>query len=58
MKTYNIIDIHPYKPALLVDDDLGDYLQEESWDMDEPITTKNFVELWELIDQYMKEESA
>lgn len=58
MKTYNIIDIHPYKPALLVDDDLGDYLQEQSWDMDEPITTKNFVELWELIDQYMKEESA
>jgi hypothetical protein len=57
MKTYNIIDIHPYKPALLVDDDLGDYLQEQSWDMDEPITTKNFVELWELIDQYIKEES-
>lgn len=57
MKTYNIIDIHPYKPALLVDDDLGDYLQEQSWDMDEPITTKNFVELWELVDQYIKEES-
>ena len=58
MKTYNIIDMHPYKPVLLVDDDLGDYLQEQSWNMDEPITTKNFVELWELIDQYMKEESA
>jgi hypothetical protein len=57
MKTYNIIDIHPYKPELLVDDDLGDYLQEQSWNMDEPITTKNFIELWELIDQYIKEES-
>jgi len=58
MKTYNIIDLHPRRAELIIDDDLGDYLQEQSWDIDEPINTKNFVEFWELIDQYMKEESA
>ena len=54
---YNIIDLHPYKPALIVDYDLGDYLQEQSWDIDAPIDKQNFIELWELVEQYMKEES-
>jgi hypothetical protein len=57
METYNLIDLHPYKSALVVDYDLGDYLQEHSWDFDTPIDKQNFIELWELIEQYMKEES-
>ena len=57
VKMYNIIDLHPYKPALIVDYDLGDYLQEQSWDIDAPIDKQNFIELWELVEQYMKEES-
>lgn len=57
MKPYNIIDLHPYKAALVVDYDFGDYLQEQSWDLDTPINGNNFIELWELIEEYMKEES-
>lgn len=57
MKTYNIIDIHPYKPYFIIDDDFADYLREESFDIDEPLTSGGFMEFWELLDQYMKEES-
>jgi hypothetical protein len=57
MKTYNIVDVHPYKPYLIVDDDFADYLREESFDIDDFITTDSFMEFWELLDQYMQEES-
>lgn len=57
MKTYNIVDVHPYKPYLIVDDDFADYLREESFDIDDFITTDSFMEFWELLDQYMREES-
>lgn len=57
MKTYNIIDLHPYRQALVIDGDFADYLREHSWDIDDVLWLDNVAEFWELLDQYMKEES-
>ena len=51
----NIMDLHPYKKALLInDEDLSEYLLEMGWD-DVVLDEGTFTEFWELVLDWQKE---
>lgn len=52
----NIMDLHPYKKALLInDEDLAEYLFEMGFDWDVVLDVKTFTEFWELVLDWQKE---
>ena len=51
----NIMDLHPYKKLLLInDEDLSEYLLEMGWD-NVVLDEGTFTEFWELVLDWQKE---
>ncbi len=51
----SIMWLHPTKPLLYLDDDLGEYLQEMSFDLDSEMRGSDSAEFWELVLEWQKE---
>lgn len=53
--TQSIMWLHPKKPLLYLDSDLGEYLQEMSFDFDKEMQSEDSAEFWELVLEWQKE---
>ncbi len=51
----NIMWLDPKKKLLHLDNDLGDYLQEMSFDLDKEMHGARTAEFWELVLEWQKE---
>lgn len=51
----SIMWLDPKKPLLYLDTDLGEYLEEMSFDFNEDSTKEDLAEFWELVLEWQKE---
>ena len=53
--TFNVMDLSATQPVLWIDDDLFEFLEENSFESNQVISSTVFAEFWELYEEWVKE---